>query len=298
MPSIDASVSTFVVSWKEAAERNDSVASDAFVIPRISGSNVACSFFAFFDARVLPLEHDPVDELAGQELGVARVLDAHLLQHLADDQLDVLVVDLDALRLVDLLHLADEVQLGRASSPCSASSSAGLREPSLSGSPGSTTLARSSTSSRVRRGSWYSTGSASSPSVVELGRDDRDLRAALGLLDLDAAGDLGERRGALRVPRLEDLDDARQAVRDVRAGDAAGVERPHRQLRARLADRLRGDDADRVADLAHLAGGEEDAVAGLADADLGAALEHRADRDSVVSVVAELRRRSPRAARR
>jgi hypothetical protein len=40
----------------------------------------------------------------------------------------------------------------------------------------------------------------------------------------------------------------RQAVRDVRAGDAAGVERPHGQLRARLADRLGGDDADRVAD--------------------------------------------------
>ena len=38
LPSIEASVSTFVVSWKEAAERNDSVASDAFVMPRISGS--------------------------------------------------------------------------------------------------------------------------------------------------------------------------------------------------------------------------------------------------------------------
>ena len=38
LPSIDASVSTLVVSWKEAAERNDSVASDAFVMPRMSGS--------------------------------------------------------------------------------------------------------------------------------------------------------------------------------------------------------------------------------------------------------------------
>jgi len=48
LPSIAASVSTFVVSWKEAAERKDSVASEAFVIPRISGSNVACSFFSFW----------------------------------------------------------------------------------------------------------------------------------------------------------------------------------------------------------------------------------------------------------
>ena len=43
LPSIEASVSTFVVSWKEAAERNDSVASEALVMPRISGSNVAFS---------------------------------------------------------------------------------------------------------------------------------------------------------------------------------------------------------------------------------------------------------------
>ena len=33
------------------------------------------------------------------------------------------------------------------------------------------------------------------------------------------------------------------------AGDAAGVERPHGELRAGLADRLGGDDADRLADL-------------------------------------------------
>ena len=65
---------------------------------------------------------------------------------------------------------------------------------------------------------------------------------------------LGDLRQALRLARLEQLDDARQTVRDVRAGDAAGVERAHRQLRAGLADRLGGDDADRVADLRERAG--------------------------------------------
>src|SRR5439155_1586463 len=83
--------------------------------------------------------------------------------------------------------------------------------------------------------------------------------------EVDGTRDLRELRGALRVPRLEDLDDARQAVRDVGTGDTAGVEGPHRQLRARLADRLRGADADRVADLRHLAGGEERAVTRLPD---------------------------------
>src|SRR5258707_1373823 len=103
---------------------------------------------------------------------------------------------------------------------------------------------------------------------------DGDLRPALRRLELDATADLDEHRGTLRVPCLEDLDDTRKAVRDVRAGDTAGVERPHRQLRARLTDRLRGDDADRVADLTHLARRREDAVAGLAHTALGAALEH------------------------
>src|SRR5207244_5164711 len=80
--------------------------------------------------------------------------------------------------------------------------------------------------------------------VLVVGRlvgDDRHLRPAIGLLAVDAAGLLRERRRALGVARLEDLRDAREAVRDVRTGDTAGVEGPHRQLGTGLADRLRGD---------------------------------------------------------
>ena len=43
LPSSAASVSTFVVSWKEAAERNESVFSDALVMPRMMSSNWAVS---------------------------------------------------------------------------------------------------------------------------------------------------------------------------------------------------------------------------------------------------------------
>ena len=39
------------------------------------------------------------------------VLDLHLAEHLGDDDLDVLVVDVHALRAVDGLHLADQVVL-------------------------------------------------------------------------------------------------------------------------------------------------------------------------------------------
>ena len=60
---------------------------------------------------------------------------------------------------------------------------------------------------------------------------------------------------------------------------AADVERPHRQLRARLADRLRGDHADRLAQVHHLAGRQVAPVALDADAALGLAGQHRADLD-------------------
>src|SRR6202044_3469470 len=96
--------------------------------------------------------------------------------------------------------------------------------------------------------------------------------------DRRLAADLGDLRQALRLAGLEELDDARQAVRDVRAGDAAGVEGTHRQLRAGLADRLRGDDADRVADLRELTGGHRASIAGLAYAAERLALEHRSHR--------------------
>src|SRR6186713_594856 len=104
--------------------------------------------------------------------------------------------------------------------------------------------------------------------VQALGMD-RDLRATVGVLDLHPAADLREASRTLRVAGLEDLDDTREAVRDVRAGHAARVERPHRQLGARLTDRLRGDDADGLADADRLAGGEIPAVAAAADAVAG-----------------------------
>ncbi len=63
------------------------------------------------DAVVLGLEVQPVDELGRQEVDVARLVDAHLAQHLPDDDLDVLVVDRDALAPVDLLDFLDQVAL-------------------------------------------------------------------------------------------------------------------------------------------------------------------------------------------
>ena len=89
---------------------NDSVERIAFVMPRSSGSAIAGRAAALDDPLVLPLEDVLLDLLVDEEVRVADVLDADAAQHLANDDLDVLVVDGDALQAVDLLDLVDEVR--------------------------------------------------------------------------------------------------------------------------------------------------------------------------------------------
>ena len=111
-PSIAASVSTRVVSWKEAADSHESVASDAFVIPMSSGRPSAGRLPSLDEPLVLLRELAGVDLLPGRNSRVTRLRHGDPAQHLADDHLDVLVVDRHALLPVHLLHLVDEVLLG------------------------------------------------------------------------------------------------------------------------------------------------------------------------------------------
>jgi hypothetical protein len=64
---------------------------------------------ALDDLLVLLLEDVLLDLLVDEEVRVADVLDADAPEHLPNDDLDVLVVDGDALQAVDLLDLVDEV---------------------------------------------------------------------------------------------------------------------------------------------------------------------------------------------
>jgi hypothetical protein len=80
-------------------------------------------------------------------------------------------------------------------------------------------------------------------------------------------GDIRELRGCARVARFEKLLHAGETLCDVGAfGDASHVEGAHGQLRAGFADALRGDDADRRADLHRLVVAQIAPVALLADA--------------------------------
>ena len=110
-------MSTRVVSWKEAADRKESVAREALVIPSSTWLHLA-SFRSVSPAamrawRSLVHAHDlhPVRHGAGNQVGGTGIIHPHLAHHLTDDDLNVLVVDLHALQTVHLLHLADQVVL-------------------------------------------------------------------------------------------------------------------------------------------------------------------------------------------
>ena len=249
------------------------------MIPRMTSSALAGvppSSFVFLLRR---LSAAAVFELARQQAGRALRLDPHLLQHLAGDQLDVLVVDVDALGAVDPLHLGHQVELdvGAAADR----QQVGRVERALVELLADLDLLAVGD---VQAGA----GREAVGVLLAAGLGDDHFQRFVGFFDRDLAGRLGHLRQALRFTRLEELDDARQALGDVLAGDTAGVEGTHGQLRAGLADRLGGDDADRVADVDREAGRRSDAVTGAAHAGLGVALERRADRDHDLFVAERL----------
>ena len=182
----------------------------------------------------------------------------------------MLVVDVDALGLVDLLHLLDEVLLGLGpATDCQ--QLVRVERPLVELRAGLDLVPGGDVDPRTPRELM---------AMLLAGLiGDHDRERLVGLLDRDHAILLGDLRQALWLARLEQLDDARQAVRDVGAGNATCVEGAHRQLRAGFTDRLRGDDSHRVADLRDLAGRERAAVARLANTGHRLALEHRANRD-------------------
>ena len=100
-----------MVSWKLAAEMKLSVESDALVMPSSRRAADGGTSAVHQHALVLLVEAEAVGLLLEQEVGVADLLDLDPAQHLANDGLDVLVGDGDALEAVDLLDFVDEVHL-------------------------------------------------------------------------------------------------------------------------------------------------------------------------------------------
>ncbi len=100
-----------MVCWKEAADRNDSVFSEALVIPRQFVLE-AGGLLALGQQFVVDIDHiQAVDVITGQQFGIAGAGHHHFGHHLADDDFKVLIVDVLALRAVHLLHLREQVNL-------------------------------------------------------------------------------------------------------------------------------------------------------------------------------------------
>ena len=90
---------------------NESVESEALVMPSSSGRPVAGLPPLAIALLVLFAEAELVDLLFQQELRIAHVFHFHPAHHLANDHFDVLVADVHALQAVDFLDFVHQVSL-------------------------------------------------------------------------------------------------------------------------------------------------------------------------------------------
>ena len=161
-------------------------------------------------------ELELVHHAAGQQAGVADAFDAHLPQHLGDDDLDVLVVDFDALAAVDVLDFADQILLhgffaGDAEDVVRHQRAVDQR------------LAGPDEVAGVDAQVLAVRDEVLALDAAFAADDDRPLAAALFAQQLDRAVDLGDDGRVLRLAGLEDFRHAGQTAGDVlRAGHFAG----------------------------------------------------------------------------
>ena len=197
-----------MVSWKLAAEMNESVESDALVMPSSSG-RPGCRTPAIADhAVVLLAEAELVHLLFEQERGVADVFDLHPAHHLPDDGFDVLVVDVDALQPVDLLNGVDQVGL-RVLFAEDGQQVVRVERTVDQRLAGRDVLAFLHVDVHAARDGVFLTRAA----IFAL---DVDLALALGdFAVLHDAVDFADDRGIARLARFEQFDDARQTAGDV-----------------------------------------------------------------------------------
>ena len=96
MPFMAASVSTLVVSWKEAADRKDSVARRPWLfqgalVLRKPADRLHLLFFRF------SFEFKDIHQASRQHIRISGILYSYLAEHLSYNNLNMLVVDINAL---------------------------------------------------------------------------------------------------------------------------------------------------------------------------------------------------------
>jgi hypothetical protein len=251
-----ASVSTRVVSWNDAAEMNESVESEALVMPSSSGRPVAGLPPLRDRLLVLFAEAELVDLLFQQEARIAHVFDLHPAHHLANDHFDVLVADVDALQPVDFLDFVHQVSLQLLFAQ-HGQNVVRVERAIHQRLAGADALAFLHVDVNAARHLVFLLGAVVGHDV--------DLALALGYLaELHHAIDFADDRGFMRLAGFEQFDHARQTT-----GDVFGLGGFARDLRQHVARR------NRVAILHHQVGSRRHqvALAALAlDDDRGLAL--------------------------
>src|SRR5579885_450513 len=169
------------------------------------------------DAGVFLIEAPLLGLIAHQEIGIADLLDPHPPQHLAHDDLDMLVIDAHALQPVDLLDLIDQI-LGQRLFAEDRQDIVRVRR---------TFHQRFTRADKVAlvHADMLALGNQVFARLADLRRD-HHLALALGILaERDLAVDFGNDRELLGLARLEEFGDARQT-----AGDVLGLGGFARQL--------------------------------------------------------------------
>src|SRR5215212_5065033 len=166
--------------------------------------------FLLLDALVFREDREAVGDLLGEQFGVARVVDDDLAEHLAYYHLDVLVVDIHAMGLVDLLHLVHQVTLGGSAAAAVAEVvfEDGVRIDGTFRDRGvSSDL---SALHELRLEELALDLVLAHVGVVRGGDDHLDQTVGIRLLEGDDTVDLRQRSLGLGVTSLEELDDPRQ----------------------------------------------------------------------------------------
>ena len=206
---------------------NESVDSDALVMPRSKGRPVAGRPPSRITAIVLLAEAELVHLLLEKERRVAHVLNLHPTHHLPHDALDVLVVDVHALQPVNLLNRVHQVRL-RVLFTEDGENIVRVQRTVNQRFAGRNVFAFLHVDVHAARDRIFLDGLRDALAVFAF-----DVNLALALDDFAVfhhAVNFADDRGILRLARFEQFHDARQT-----SGDVLGLGRLARDLREHVA---------------------------------------------------------------
>ena len=224
---------------------------------------------AVTDLSILDLHLQHIGHGTGEQACIPGLLHPDLAHHLADDDLDMLIVDVHALLTVYLQNLLDEVVM-HGGGAADAQHIVGVQSAILE----LLTLFDDISVLHLQARVGHGIGAG----IAVIGSNDNVQQAALGgILKANLTGNLGQCGHLLGLAGLKQLLHSGKALGDVAAGHAAGVEGTHSQLSTGLTDGLGRDDTHGFAGANGLGGGQVHAVALGADTAVGLAGQHGAD---------------------